>query len=125
MVWWSKLFGGRESSRPPRPAVAVSSPAPAAEPQVLRLAERVGASTYSHRCAGEMHMLGAIQAVSGSFEQTAQRFDAEAILRPEPTTAHDPNAVAVFIRDKHVAYLPRDLAQVFVAQAADIAPAGT
>jgi hypothetical protein len=51
-------------------------------------------------------------AVQETLAAIATGTDADALLLPEPSNPHDPNAVAVYMSGGHVGYVPRDVAAV-------------
>lgn len=67
---------------------------------------------------GESHYASAIRALMPPRIPTDGIYldDLQALLWPEPRNAHDPNAVAVVIRDSIVGYLPRDVAATYTAR---------
>lgn len=56
---------------------------------------------------GESRFQDNLVAIFGPHGRQERRERAEAVLRPEPDNAHDPNAVAVYIKGLQVGYLPR------------------
>jgi tetratricopeptide (TPR) repeat protein len=58
--------------------------------------------------AGESFHQAAINAVEA---RRAPGSPLVAVLVPDPANAHDPNALAVYVNDEHVGFLPRDLAR--------------
>lgn len=57
--------------------------------------------------AGESHYQEALREIVGTTTATEVAVDTEALLVPEPSNPHDPNAVMVQIDGKLVGYLPR------------------
>jgi len=57
--------------------------------------------------AGESFHLAAINAVEA---RRSPGSPLAAVLVPDPANAYDPNALAVYVNDEHVGFLPRDLA---------------
>jgi HIRAN domain len=51
-------------------------------------------------------------AVRETLAAIAAGTEADALLLPEPSNPHDPNAIAVYMAGGHVGYLPRDVAAV-------------
>lgn len=68
---------------------------------------------------GESHYQDAISAACGTVDGEATRFECFAELVPEPSNAHDPNAVMVRIDRRCVGYLSRDDAQTLGPAIAD------
>ena len=68
-------------------------------------------SRLAHEIRGESQYQDALSEICGGKTQDGHLFDCEASLRPEPENPHDPNAVAVFIHDQKVGYLPRQTAK--------------
>lgn len=58
------------------------------------------------RAVGVSHYQEALTAIAGRKRAHYTNMDCEAHLVPEPTNPKDSNAVAVFIGDYHVGYLP-------------------
>jgi len=58
--------------------------------------------------AGESHYQEALRELVGPTTAAEIAVDTEAVLVPEPSNPHDPNAVMVQIDGKLVGYLPRD-----------------
>ena len=64
--------------------------------------------------AGESHYQEALREIAGSAASNREvAVDTEALLVPEPSNPHDPNAVMVRIDGKLVGYLPRDEAVAY------------
>jgi hypothetical protein len=63
---------------------------------------------------GELSYQGALWQLSGGAAGDKIRCDAVAVLVPEPTNPHDPNAIAVHIGGYLVGYLPRGVAQEYL-----------
>jgi len=60
--------------------------------------------------AGESHYQEALRALTDTDGATEVRLEVEAVLVPEPTNPHDPNAVMVQVGGLLVGYLPRQSA---------------
>ena len=71
------------------------------------------------RAVGVSHYQEALAGIAGRKRAHYSNIDCEARLVPEPTNPKDPDAVAVFIGEDHVGYLPAGLAR----PAADVVPA--
>ena len=63
--------------------------------------------------AGESHYQEALREIVGPGAAGEVAMDTEALLVPEPSNPHDPNAVMVQIAGKLVGYLPRDEAVAY------------
>jgi len=63
--------------------------------------------------AGESHYQEALREIVGPTTTAEIAVDTEALLVPEPSNPHDPNAVMVQIGGKLVGYLPRDEAVAY------------
>ena len=63
---------------------------------------------------GELSYQGALWQLSGGAVGDKIRCDTVAVLVPEPTNPHDPNAIAVHISGHLVGYLPRGAAQEYL-----------
>ncbi|MEK6228650.1 MAG: HIRAN domain-containing protein [Actinomycetota bacterium] len=63
--------------------------------------------------AGESHYQEALREIVGPTTAAEIAVDTEALLVPEPSNPHDPNAVMVQIDGKLVGYLPRDEAAAY------------
>ncbi|HZI90951.1 MAG TPA: HIRAN domain-containing protein [Thermoleophilaceae bacterium] len=74
--------------------------------------------------AGESHYQEALREIVGATAEREIAMDTEALLIPEPTNPHDPNAVMVQIDGKVVGYLPRDEAVAYGPALAELAARG-
>ena len=72
--------------------------------------------------AGESHYQEALREIAGPAAEIA--VDTEALLVPEPSNPHDPNAVMVQIDGKLVGYLPRDEAVAYGPTLQELAERG-
>ena len=74
--------------------------------------------------AGESHYQEALQELTGTDGTSEIRQDAEAVLVPEPSNPHDPNAVMVQIDERLVGYLPRAAAVAYASMIAAVRDRG-
>ena len=91
----SRLFGG-----PPRPAAET-------------LAVTVYSGTETLEVVGESHYQDALWQIAGGRRSDRVRHGVYAILEPEPSNRHDPNAVKVVIGRSCVGYLAREDAAAY------------
>jgi hypothetical protein len=71
--------------------------------------------------AGESHYQEALRALTDTDGATEVRLEVEAVLVPEPTNPHDPNAVMVQVGGLLVGYLPRQSAVAYGPMIAAVA----
>lgn len=74
--------------------------------------------------AGESHYQEALREIVGPTAGEEVAVDTEALLVPEPSNPHDPNAVMVRIDEKLVGYLPRDEAVAYAPALAELGERG-
>lgn len=79
------------------------APAVSARPAAVRSKD----PRLAHEIRGESHYQDALSEICGGKTPDGHLHECQAELRPEPDNPHDPNAVAVFIADNKVGYLPR------------------
>ena len=120
MSWLTRLLG---MGGPGRDRAILARAAKPMLPRIVTLCERTGQGHYRHDAAGETFHQGAIErAWSALGPPNGRDIDCQAGLRLEADNPHDPNAVAVFIANEHVAYLGRDEALQFTLEARELAP---
>lgn len=68
-------------------------------------------SRLAREIVGESHYQHALADICGGKTPEGHLFACRAELRPEPDNPHDSNAVAVFIQDHKVGYLPKQSAK--------------
>lgn len=106
MGWLKRLFGGSQTKALP------SSWTPAS--QRFHRVQCWGPTPDSVEVVGESWRGDAFQWLFAQepafYTEGGHEESGSASLVPDPQNPHDPNAVAVYIRDHHVGYLPRDVA---------------
>lgn len=75
----------------------------------------VGDGEYGFEVVGESYRQEALSAICGGPCEDGHDYECEALLVPDPTNEHDPNAVKVMIEGRHVAFLARDDAKAHLA----------
>lgn len=74
-----------------------------------------GDGGYEFEVVGESYRQEALSAICGGPCEDGHDYECEALLAPDPTNEHDPNAVKVMIEGRHVAFLARDDAKAHLA----------
>lgn len=96
MGFFSNLFGG---SRP--------------SARKLPLINLPGAETYSVDIVGESHYQSELEQICGGRTEEGHKLVVEVYLVPEDDNPHDDQAVRVYVRDKTVGYLSREVARSY------------
>jgi hypothetical protein len=101
------------------------APADGAEsaPPRARVPVLVQNKGYNLEVVGEQQHQNALLRLVGGHSRSGHREEFEALLRAQPGNPHDPNAVAVFIREAQVGYLPADKAAAFRAKLPEVTEA--
>lgn len=143
MGWLRRLFGGSNNqsrvvapaptrSRAAKLGPATGPPARAARNRGRKPArpagqrfECWGSTPVRVEVAGESYVEDSFRAIfEGNREfrdQQGCEIRDDAVLVPDPRNPYDRNAIAVYVRDQHVGYIPRDIAQVWHSTLADLA----
>lgn len=105
MNWLKRLFGGGETAPTAAPQPVRKSPP---SNKALRVEWREG--SFPLRAVGESNYQAALARICGGHSRYGHELDCRALIVPEPTNAHDPNARKVVISGALVGYIPRDQA---------------
>lgn len=140
MGWLRRLFGGGSTAgkdkSAPRPSASASPTRtrPArnggrtpARPAGQRF-ECWGPTPVSVEIAGESYVEDSFRVIFKDQREFRQDSGCEirddAVLAPDPRNPYDRNAIAVYVRDQHVGYIPRDTAKVWHPTLATLASEG-
>lgn len=141
LEWLKRIFGGgsagstsrNQSDGKPKAPKAGSNRAPRdrgwvpARPAEQRF-ECWGPTPVSIEVAGESYVEDSFRSLFENdhefHEDRGCEIRDDAVLVPDPRNPYDRNAVAVYVRDRHVGYIPRDPARMWHSTLADLAADG-